>query len=46
MHLGAYFDPGMACPLPESMSVLTRKQAEERFDHPFSKDGKGIRIIN
>lgn len=45
MHLGAYFDPGMACPLPESMSILTRKQAEESFDYPFAKDGKGVRII-
>lgn len=45
MHLGAYFDPGMACPLPESMSVLTRKQAEQSFDYPFAKDSRGIRII-
>ena len=45
MHLGAYFDPGMACPLPESMSVLTRKQAEASFDYPYAKDSTGVRII-
>ena len=43
MHLGAYFDPGMEFELPESMSSLTRKQAEELFDKPFS--GEGVRII-
>jgi hypothetical protein len=43
MHLGAYFDPGMEFNLPESLSTLTKKQAEEIFDSPFS--GKGIRII-
>jgi hypothetical protein len=43
MHLGAYFDPGMEFDLPESMSVLTRKQSEEQFDAPFS--GQGVRII-
>ena len=43
MHLGAYFDPGMEFDLPESMSILTKKQAEERFDAPFS--GTGVRII-
>ena len=45
MHLGAYFDPGMECPLPESMSVLSRKQAEESFNYPFSKNSTGVRII-
>lgn len=45
MHLGAYFDPGMECSLPESLSVMTRKQAEECFDKPFKKDNSGIRII-
>jgi len=45
MHLGAYFDPGMECDLPESMSTLTRRQAEERFDAPFNSNSKGIRII-
>lgn len=43
MHLGAYFDPGMEFSLPESMSVLSKKQAEELFDRPFS--GEGVRII-
>jgi hypothetical protein len=43
MHLGAYFDPGMEFSLPESMSTLTKKQAEELFDAPFS--GEGVRII-
>jgi len=43
MHLGAYFDPGMEFNLPESMSTLTKKQAEELFDKPFS--GEGVRII-
>ena len=43
MHMGAYFDPGMECELPESLSTLTKKQAEELFDKPFS--GTGIRII-
>jgi hypothetical protein len=43
MHLGAYFDPGMEFDLPESMSTLTKKQAEELFDKPFS--GEGVRII-
>lgn len=43
MHLGAYFDPGMEFELPESMSTLTRKQAEQIFDAPFS--GQGVRII-
>lgn len=45
MHMGAYFDPGMACPLPESLSVMTRKDAEERFDYPFDKNSTGVRII-
>jgi hypothetical protein len=43
LHLGAYFDPGMEFELPESMSVLTRKQAENIFDQPFN--GAGVRII-
>lgn len=43
MHLGAYFDPGMEFSLPESMSGLTKKHAEELFDRPFS--GEGVRII-
>ena len=45
MHLGAYFDPGMACPLPEDLSVMNKKEAEASFDYPFNKDSKGVRII-
>ena len=45
MHLGAYFDPGMACPLPEDLSTLNREQLEELFAKPFSKEEQGIRII-
>jgi len=43
MHLGAYFDPGMEFALPESMPTLSKEQAEELFDAPFS--GEGVRII-
>lgn len=45
MHLGAYFDPGMACPLPEDLSTLNREQLEELFAYPFSKEEQGVRII-
>jgi hypothetical protein len=45
MHLGAYWDPGMACPLPEDLTVLNRSQLEESFDYPFDKHASGIRII-
>jgi hypothetical protein len=45
MHLGAYWDPGMACPLPEDLTVLSRPQLEESFDYPFGKNAPGIRII-
>jgi hypothetical protein len=45
MHLGAYFDPGMACPLPEDLTVLDRAQLEESFAYPFNKDSTGVRII-
>jgi hypothetical protein len=45
MHLGAYWDPGMACPLPEDLTVLSRPQLEESFDYPFAKDADRIRII-
>ncbi len=45
MHLGAYFDPGMACPLPEVMAVINRQQAEESFNYPFDKNANGVRII-
>jgi len=45
MHLGAYFDPGMASPLPEDLTVLNREQLEQAFDYPFAKYDNGIRII-
>jgi len=45
MHMGAYFDPGMECELPESMSVLSRREAEAKFDAPFQQHAKGLRII-
>jgi hypothetical protein len=45
MHLGAYFDPGMACALPEDLSVMSKKEAEASFDYPFKKDSTGVRII-
>jgi hypothetical protein len=46
MHLGAYFDPGMASSLPEDLTALNREQLEEIFADPFqSKEPQGIRII-
>ena len=45
MHLGAYFDPGMECDIPESIVNLTREQAEKIFDQPFAADRQGVRII-
>jgi hypothetical protein len=45
MHLGSYFDPGMACPLPDDLSVMSKKEAEASFDYPFNTDSKGVRII-
>jgi len=45
MHLGAYWDPGMACPLPEDLSVMSKKEAEASFDYPFNNNAQGIRII-
>jgi len=45
MHLGAYFDPGMECSLPEDLTRYTKQQLESLFDAPFSKDSKGVRII-
>jgi len=45
MHLGAYFDPGMACPLPEDLTVLNRQQLEASFDYPFDKNSTGVRIV-
>lgn len=45
MHLGAYFDPGMACDLPEDLSLLTRQELEELFAKPFDRQAEGTRII-
>lgn len=45
MHLGAYFDPGMECSVPEFLNDLTKEQAEQIFDQPFSGNGSGVRII-
>lgn len=45
MHLGAYFDPGMECSLPENLTEYTRDELEALFDTPFAKDSTGIRII-
>lgn len=45
MHLGAYFDPGMACDLPEDLTVLNRAQLENCFDLPFDPKATGTRII-
>jgi hypothetical protein len=46
MHLGAYFDPGMACPLPEDLTTLNRSQLEQIFAEPFQfKESKNTRII-
>jgi hypothetical protein len=45
MHLGAYFDPGMECSLPEDLTGYTKQQLELLFDTPFDKHSKGVRII-
>jgi hypothetical protein len=45
MHLGAYWDPGMACDLPADLTTLTQQQLEEKFNEPFNKDSTGIRIV-
>ena len=45
MHLGAYFDPGMECALPEDIENFTREELEAIFDTPFTKSDNGIRII-
>ena len=45
MHMGAYFDPGMECDLPESVDFHGRASLEAIFDAPFAKDNNGIRII-
>jgi hypothetical protein len=45
MHLGAYFDPGMACGLPENITGLDRAQLEKHFDLPFDPTATGTKII-
>jgi len=45
MHLGAYFDPGMQCDLPEAVDFHGRASLEAVFDAPFTRDNNGIRII-
>lgn len=46
MHLGAYFDPGMECNLPEDFATLPREKIETIFDEPFAiKNTTKTRII-
>jgi len=46
MHLGAYFDPGMASDLPENFCELGKHQIEEIFAEPFAAvTGSKLRII-
>lgn len=45
MHTGAYFDPGMACDLPEDFFSMDRSQLEAVFDRPFTNNSGKIRII-
>jgi hypothetical protein len=45
MHLGAYFDPGMECDLPEAVDFHGKASLEAIFDAPFAKEANGIRII-
>lgn len=45
MHLGAYFDPGMECDLPEDLHLCSRSQLEAMFDAPFKDSSAGVRII-
>jgi hypothetical protein len=45
MHMGAYFDPGMECDLPESVDFHGKASLEAIFDAPFTKNDNGIRII-
>lgn len=44
MHIGAYFDPGMECDIPEYLDTWSRFQIEQAFDAPFQSNS-GIRII-
>lgn len=45
MHLGAYFDPGMECNIPENLNEYSREELETMFDTPFAKDVRGVRIV-
>ena len=45
MHLGAYFDPGMECNLPEDLTQCTRAELEAIFNQPFSDSDSGTRVI-
>jgi len=45
MHMGAYFDPGMECDLPEYVDFLGKASLEAIFDAPFTKENNGVRII-
>jgi hypothetical protein len=45
MHLGAYFDPGMECDIPEMINEHSREELEALFDRPFEANARGTRII-
>lgn len=45
MHLGAYFDPGMECNIPDNINDYSREELEAMFDKPFDKNSTGIRIV-
>jgi hypothetical protein len=45
MHLGAYFDPGMECSIPEYLTGLNRDQIEKLFGFPFDSLAPGVRIV-
>lgn len=45
MHLGAYFDPGMECDLPENLQSFSADELCKIFDAPFDPRARGTRII-
>lgn len=45
MHLGAYFDPGMECNIPENLNEYNREELESIFNTPFANNSTGTRII-
>jgi hypothetical protein len=45
MHLGAYFDPGMECNIPEDITALNQTELQQIFDAPFDTAGTGVRVI-